>query len=75
MTDEHKNLIKVLGIVGLLLIFAAPYIPSLFFALLSNIYDYRYTDIRMNEIIPSIRMCGIILSVWAMVLFVKLHKK
>lgn len=76
MTDEHKGLIKILGIVGILLILISPFVPNFIFEMiLGSLYKYRYDELRLQQIIPSIRICGIILSMWAMVLFIKPYKK
>ncbi len=76
MMNEHKSLITVLSIVGILLVVISPFIPNFVFdAILRSLYEYRYHELRLQQIIPSIQICGIILTVWAMVLFAKSHKK
>ena len=48
----------------------APYVPDFCFRVLlaakEKLFDYRYWDIRFEQIIPSVRMGGIILSAWGM---------
>lgn len=59
-----------LVIVGVLLIMLAPYFPDALFRSIL-LYDYRYHTIRFNEVIPSIRLGGIIVSVCGFVLLLK----
>lgn len=66
-----KKLSTKLIIFGLIIIFIAPFIPDWFYWIIRKdlfLYDYRYADMRLLEVIPSIRVVGIMLSVWGMVL-------
>jgi len=72
---KRRKQILTLFIVGLVLILLAPYVPDLCFRVLlsahEKLFDYRYWDIRFEQIIPSVRMGGIILSAWGMALLLK----
>lgn len=72
-----------LFLLGVILIICAPYFPdSIFYA----IYGYdqypsllngdtRFAEIRFVNVIPSIRMCGVVLSAWGIVLLCKSDRK
>lgn len=68
--NNNNRKIKWLFILGILFILGAPYFPSCIFQVI-YLYDYHFQDIRFEHIISSIRICGIILSAWGMVLFCK----
>ena len=65
---KRSKQILTLFILGLVLILLAPYVPDFCFRVLlaakEKLFDYRYWDIRFEQIIPSVRMGGIILSAW-----------
>lgn len=69
-----KRIAVILFIIGAVMILGAPYVPSILFEIIRNIYDYHYFDIRILEIIPSIRICGIIISMWGMIFLLKQQK-
>ena len=48
---------------------------SVLLAAKEKLFDYRYWDIRFEQIIPSVRMGGIILSAWGMALLLKNEDK
>jgi hypothetical protein len=61
-------------IAGLIIILLAPFVPDFLMTLINSefsIYDYRYLDIRLPQIIPSVRIFGIGLAVWGFILKVK----
>lgn len=72
---KRSKQILTLFILGLVLILLAPYVPDFCFRVLlaakEKLFDYRYWDIRFEQIIPSVRMGGIILSAWGMALLLK----
>ena len=76
---KRSKQILTLFILGLVLILLAPYVPDFCFRVLlaakEKLFDYRYWDIRFVQIIPSVRMGGIILSAWGMALLLKKEDK
>lgn len=68
MSEKRKRAIVILFVIGVVLIIGAPFMPSVLFTVIREFYDYHYVDIRFVQLIPSVRACGIILSVWGMVL-------
>lgn len=65
-----KNLGLILVIIGILFAMFAPYVPDVLFrAVLA--YNYRYYDSRFVEIIPSIRIGGIMIFLCGLVLWLK----
>ena len=56
-------------IVGLILVMGAPYLPDVFFDIIQQdtLYADRYFAVRVDELIPSVRMGGLILSAWGTV--------
>lgn len=76
---KRSKQILTLFILGLVLILLAPYVPDFCFRVLlaakEKLFDYRYWDIRFEQIIPSVRMGGIILSAWGMALLLKKEDK
>ncbi len=56
-------------IVGLILVMGAPYLPDVFFDIIQQdtLYADRYFAARIDELIPSVRMGGLILSAWGTV--------
>ena len=56
-------------IVGLILVMGAPYVPDVFFDIIQQdtLYADRYFAARIDELIPSVRMGGLILSAWGTV--------
>jgi len=72
-----KKFSNKLIIFGLIIIFIAPFLPDWFYWLIYKdkfLYDYRYAGMRAFEVIPSVRMIGIMLSVWGIVLTKKGEK-
>lgn len=69
MKTRNTNIFLVLG---LILAFGAPYIPSVFFELIEVFY-YGY-EARFFQIIPSVRMGGILLFVYGIILIIKKEK-
>lgn len=65
-----KNLGLILLIIGILFAVFAPYVPDMLFRVIL-IYDYRYHNIRFEEIIPSIRIGGIMIFLCGFVLWLK----
>ena len=59
---KRSKQILTLFILGLVLILLAPYVPDFCFRVLlaakEKLFDYRYWDIRFEQIIPSVRMGG-----------------
>ena len=57
---KRSKQILTLFILGLVLILLAPYVPDFCFRVLlaakEKLFDYRYWDIRFEQIIPSVRM-------------------
>lgn len=69
-----KKISNILIVVGLMVVVFSPYVPDVFYQVINSdysIYDYRYSDIRLAEVISSFRMAGVILSVWGLILKVK----
>ena len=60
-------------VVSIILVLGSAYVPDVFFRILSlPLYnEYRYTDIRFLQIIKSIQLCGVLLSVWGIAVFLK----
>ena len=56
-------------IVGLILVMGAPYLPDVFFDIIQQdtLSADRYFAARIDELIPSVRMGGLILSAWGTV--------
>lgn len=54
---------------GLILVMGAPYLPDVFFDIIQQdtLYADRYFAARIDELIPSVRMGGLILSAWGTV--------
>ena len=74
---KTRGIVVALFILGIALILSAPYIPDICFALvtketnLENVYDQRYYDLRFEEVLPSFRMAGVVLSGWGIALYSK----
>lgn len=75
MNNDKKTAVVLLSVLGLFLIFFGPFIPEIVFQVLGRIDNYHFPNIRYENIIPSVRTGGIILSIWAMILFCKWYKK
>ena len=73
---KRSKQILTLFILGLVLILLAPdFCFRVLLAAKEKLFDYRYWDIRFEQIIPSVRMGGIILSAWGMALLLKKEDK
>lgn len=59
----------ILFLLGIVLILGAPYTPDAFFNIVYNKFDYNFQEIRFLEIVPSVRMAGMILSAWGIAVF------
>ena len=74
-----RILVVILFVAGVSLILFAPYIPDQLYEIIrsfeTGIYDTRYMDIRYFQLIPSVRTCGIIVSIWGIGLLIKEEKK
>lgn len=70
---SYKKRAIVLMVVSIILVLGSAYVPDVFFRILSlPLYnEYRYTDIRFLQIIKSIQLCGVLLSVWGIAVFLK----
>lgn len=60
-------------IVGLILVMGAPYLPDVFFDIIQQdtLYADRYFAARIDELIPSLRLGGVLLFVWGMITWLK----
>lgn len=70
---EKKSSTKFF-IAGLIIILLAPFLPDFLMDIINSdysIFSYKYVDIRLPEIIPSVRMFGIGLAVWSFILKLK----
>lgn len=56
---------------GLILVMGAPYVPDVFFDTIQLLYDDRYKPMRFDELIPSLRLGGVLLFVWGMITWLK----
>lgn len=74
--DNKKKIIVILFFLGVIFTIGAPYLPDFMFTIfrVENLYNYRYVDFRLAEVIPSIHLCGVVLAVWGMVLYLKEKK-
>lgn len=54
-------------IVGLILVMGVPYLPDVFFDIIQLLYDDNYKTMRFYELIPSLRLGGVLLFVWGMI--------
>lgn len=73
MMKEKKSSTKFF-IAGLIIILLAPFVPDFLMDIINSdysIFSYKYVDIRLPEIIPSVRMFGIGLAVWSFILKLK----
>ena len=73
MMKEKKSSTKSL-IAGLIIILLAPFVPDFLMDMVGSdysIFSYKYVDIRLPEIIPSVRILGIGLTVWGFILKLK----
>lgn len=68
-----KRSVKVLFVLGLILTIGGPYFPSFIYNLI-YLYNYRTVDFRFENVIPCIRACGIVLSAWGIVIYMKEEK-
>ena len=60
-------------IVGLILVMGAPYLPDVFFDIIQQdtLYADRYFAARIDELIPSLRLGGVLLFVWGVITWLK----
>lgn len=70
MNKKIQISIHLLFILSIILILGAPYVPSFLYSII-RLYDYHFQDFRFTEIIPSIRLCGVVLSAWGIALLLK----
>ena len=73
MMKEKKSSTKFF-IAGLIIILLAPFVPDFLMDIINSdysIFSYKYVDIRLPEIIPSVRILGIGLTVWGFILKLK----
>lgn len=70
MSKKLKVSIRLLFILSIILILGAPYFPSFLYSII-YLYDFRFQEFRTPELIPSIRLCGVVLSAWGIVLLLK----
>lgn len=68
--NKSNRKIKLLFWLGILFVLVAPYFPSFLFFII-NLYDFHFQEIRFQQIISSIRMCGVVLSAWGIALLYK----
>ena len=58
-------------LIGLVIILLAPFVPDFLMNIVNSdfsIFDYRYSAMRLKEIIPSFRIFGIVLTIWGFTL-------
>lgn len=67
--EKHTS---ILLIIGILLVMGAPYLPDFFFYV---IWETKFSDFRLSEIIPSIRLGGVLLFIWGMMRSLKKENK
>ena len=73
MMKEKKSSTKFF-IAGLIIILLSQFLPEFLMDIINSdysIFSYKYVDIRLPEIIPSVRMFGIGLAVWSFILKLK----
>lgn len=70
MKNWKSKRIVILFTLGIILVLCAPYVPDLFFRVVLK-FDQRYYSTRFDEILPSVRMAGLVLSAWGIVLYCK----
>lgn len=61
----------IIIIIGLVVILLAPFAPDFLMEMINDdysVFNYRFSDMRIIEIIPSIRLFGIFLSIWGFIL-------
>ncbi len=57
--------------IGLAIVLVSPFMPDFLMNIVksdASIFDYRYAEMRLTEIIPSVRTGGIVLAVWGFIL-------
>lgn len=74
MKASNKKIAVLLFAASLLLVLGSTYIPDICFRLLL-FFDYRYVDIRMDKLIHSVQICGILLSLWGIAFLFKEERK
>lgn len=54
---------------GLILVMGAPYFPDVLFDIAQQdaLYADRYSAVRVEELIPSLRLGGVLLFVWGVI--------
>ena len=70
MKNWKSKRIVILFTLGIILVLCAPYVPNLVFIAVSKM-NYHYHDFRFDEIAPSTRTAGLVLSAWGIVLYCK----
>lgn len=73
MMKEKKSSTKFF-VAGVVVILLAPFVPDFLINIIISDYSicsYKYLDIRLPEIIPSVRMFGIGLAIWSFILKLK----
>lgn len=70
MNNHRKRNIIILFVLGILMIAGASYIPSMLYQLI-NVDTDQYWDLRYAQLIPNIRMCGVVLSAWGIAMYMK----
>lgn len=68
-----KHTEYVFLIIGLILVMGAPYLPDVFFDIIQQdtLYADRYFAARVEELIPSLRLGGVLLFVWGVITWLK----
>lgn len=70
MKNWKSRRVVILFTLGIILVLCAPYVPDLVFIAVSKM-DYHYLDFRYDEIVPSTRIAGLVLSAWGIVVYCK----
>ena len=67
----------VLIVIGLIIVLLSPFTPDFIFYVVNNyditkpLYDVNFSNIRTANIIPSVRMTGILITVYGFILIRK----
>lgn len=68
-----KRNIKILFVLSIILILGAPFFPNIMYSIIETLH-YNFIDYRRVEIISCMRTCGVMLSIWGIVLYLKMDK-
>lgn len=70
MKNWKSRCVVILFALGIILVLCAPYVPNLISIAVMKM-NYHYHDFRFDEIAPSTRIAGLVLSAWGIVLYCK----